>query len=188
MKLFLLSTSAMLIANGVHAATYQCNFPTDENQTTCTLPRIAFTCEKDELACCNVTMTPEERKMIRNRDTRDSTLRQLGTVNLNGHGTCTAAAEDIPDDSSSSPDEVSPDEESPDEESSEDEEVDTPPEEEYDAELDEEFELAMTENRRCNRDNQCKGNQVCNTRSNRCVSNLNRCRVNAGEYLCSERS
>ena len=154
MKLFLLSTSAMLIANGVHAATYQCNFPTDENQTTCTLSRIAFACEENELACCNVTMTPEERKMIRNRDTRDSTLRQLGTVNLSGHGTCTAAAKDIPDDISSSPDEVSPDDESPDDESLEDEEVDTPPEEEYDAELDEEFEFAMTENRRCNQDNQ----------------------------------
>ena len=149
MKLFLLSTSAMLIANGAYAATYQCNFPTDENQTTCPLPRIAFTCDEDgELACCKVTMTPEERQRVRNRTTRDSTLRQLGTVNLNNQ-TCTAAAEDIPDDSSSSPDE-----ESPDEESSEDKEVDTPPEEDYDAELDEEFEFVMTENRRCNRDNQ----------------------------------
>ena len=149
MKLFLLSTSAMLIANGAYAATYQCNFPTDENQTTCPLPRIAFTCEGDELACCNVKMTPKERQRVRNRDTRDSTLRQLGTVNLKGYGTCIAAAEDITDDTSSSLDEVSPDEVS-----SEDEEVDTPPDEEYDAELDEEFEFAMTENRRCNRDNQ----------------------------------
>jgi len=140
----------MLIANGVHAATYQCNFPTDKTQTTCPLPRIAFTCEEGELACCKVTMTPEERQGVRNRTTRDSTLRQLGTVTLNNQ-TCTAAAEDIPDDSSSSPDEVSPDETSL---SSEDEEVDTPPEEDFDAELDEEFEFAMTENRRCNRDNQ----------------------------------
>ena len=180
MKLFLLSTSAMLIANGVHAATYQCNFPTDENQTTCPLPKIAFTCDDGDLACCKVTMTPEERQRVRNRTTRDSTLRQLGTVDLNNQ-TCTAAAEDITEDNTSS----STDEVSPDELSSEDEEVDTPPEEEYDAELDEEFEFAMTENRRCNRDGQCGRNQVCNTRSNRCVSNLNRCRVNAGKSFAT---
>eukprot|EP01083_Nonionella_stella_P090765 253624_1 len=179
MKLFLLSTSAMLIANGIYAAqddinfaqlgaNYQCNIPDDKSQTTCESPRIAFTCEGGELACCEVTMTPGERQRVRNRNTRDSTLRQLGTVNLNGHGTCTAAAEDIPGDISSSPDEVSS---SPIESSSEDEVVDTPPEEEYDAELDEEFEFAMTERQRnygCRRDRDCSNrNDVC--RHNICV-------------------
>jgi len=175
MKLFLLSTSAMLIATGVHAATYQCNLPTDENQTTCPLPRIPFTCEDGELACCKVTMTPEERQRVRNRTTRDSTLRQLGTVNLNNQ-TCTAAAEGILDDSSSSPDE--------DEFSSEDEEVDTPPEEEYEAELDEEFEFAMTENRRrCRFNSDCGNRQFCDRSlgprgQGRCVNDSNRNRCN----------